>query len=176
MARPSPTPCRVCSRLCVSNKFSHFRQKTECACVCVCVCARAYASINQPLTAHSAGELAIELFRRRGSGAEARASTVARGLGRAFLRLSILSVCLSAPAPVAPRAQRVAKTSLRGNARRTEGRPSKHHSPAARGHSGVPPPVKCGPVDTTFSVACPSRMLLATRPQKPTPHREHACA
>ena len=22
MARPSPTPCRVCSRLCVSNKFS----------------------------------------------------------------------------------------------------------------------------------------------------------
>ena len=27
MARPPPTPCRVCSRLCVSNKFSHFRQK-----------------------------------------------------------------------------------------------------------------------------------------------------
>ena len=23
---PSPIPCRVCSRLCVSNKFSHFRQ------------------------------------------------------------------------------------------------------------------------------------------------------
>ena len=29
MARPSPTPCRVCSRLCVSNKFSHFRQKAK---------------------------------------------------------------------------------------------------------------------------------------------------
>ena len=29
MARPPPTPCRVCSRLCVSNKFSHFRQKSR---------------------------------------------------------------------------------------------------------------------------------------------------
>eukprot|EP00964_Phaeocystis_antarctica_P103848 scaffold69088_cov60-Phaeocystis_antarctica.AAC.4 len=29
MARPSPTPCRVCSRLCVSNKFSHFRQNLQ---------------------------------------------------------------------------------------------------------------------------------------------------
>ena len=27
MARPLPTPCRVCSGFCVSNKFSHFRQK-----------------------------------------------------------------------------------------------------------------------------------------------------
>eukprot|EP00964_Phaeocystis_antarctica_P037879 scaffold21663_cov85-Phaeocystis_antarctica.AAC.1 len=30
--------------------------------VCVCVCARTHQSINQPLTAHSTGELAIELF------------------------------------------------------------------------------------------------------------------
>ena len=34
MARPPPTPCRVCSRLCVSNKFSHFRQKIEYGEVC----------------------------------------------------------------------------------------------------------------------------------------------
>ena len=32
MARPSPTPCRVCSRLCVSNKFSHFRQNPPSSC------------------------------------------------------------------------------------------------------------------------------------------------
>ena len=62
------------------------------------------------------------------------------------------------------------------DARRTEGRPSKHHSPAARGHSGAQPPVKRGPVGTNSDRRRSLPQLDAARPQKPTPPRERVCA
>ena len=45
-------------------------------------------------------------------------------------------------------ARRAARGARTRHARRTEGRPAEQHSPETRGHSGAPPPVKCGPVDT----------------------------
>ena len=43
---------------------------------------------------------------------------------------------------------RAARGARTRHARRTEGRPAEQHSPETRGHSGAPPPVKRGPVDT----------------------------
>ena len=53
--RLPPTPCRVCFRPCVFNKFSHFWQKKiHCRCVvCACSAGAVGSFSNKPLSPKS---------------------------------------------------------------------------------------------------------------------------